>query len=447
MLVRFIVSNYLSYAEEQEFLMIAGKGLKKNDSHIISTNDNSNLSLLKSSIIYGPNASGKSNLFYAASTARSMIISPPATKGQRYPDKRFKSDNSYLVKPTQFEFEFIINNRHFSYGFSYTPEKITEEWLFSIDKSVKEIPVFERNSNNFTINNKIFKGDNLKRLEFMAEDLLENQLFLTMVNNRNIKNIKNSGYFTSPFKWFQKKLIILHTSSRFVTWPLIIENSKLKEFMTKLLYDFDTGIVDLDFEEIELEQFKKGFPNELIEDMFVQLQNNDRVLLFNRNTYQHYIIIKENEAIRALELKTKHKGKDPDTFFSFSEESDGTLRLTNFVPIFLNLDSHVYLIDEFDRSLHSQVLEDFLKAFIQLNHTSQLIVSVHNTNLLHQDLVRRDEIWFIEKDDAGHSHIYSLLEYKPRSDKNLEKGYLAGRYGALPFSRLSEDEYLKEFAK
>lgn len=376
-----------------------------------------------------------------------MIISPPATKGQRYPDNRFKPDNTFRKKPTQFEFEFIINNRHFSYGFSYTPEKITEEWLFIIEKSAKETPVFERKVDNITINNKLFKSDNHKRLKFMAEDLLANQLFLTVVNNRNIKNMENSGYFIFPFIWFQKKLVILHTSSRFVTWPLLIANSTLKEFMTKLLYDFDTGIVDLDFEEIDLEQFKKGFPKELIEDIFVQLQNNDRVLLFNRNTYQHYIIIKENEAIRALELKTKHKGKVQDTFFTFSEESDGTLRLTDFVPIFLNLDSHVYVIDEFDRSLHSQVLEDFLKAFIQLHHTSQLIVSVHNTNLLHQDLVRRDEIWFVEKDNVGHSHIYSLLEYKPRSDKNLERGYLAGRYGALPFSRLSEDDYLKEFAK
>ncbi|MBN2535750.1 MAG: AAA family ATPase [Spirochaetales bacterium] len=447
MLVRFIVSNYLSYAEEQEFLMIAGKGLQKNDSHIISTGDNSDLSLLKSSVIYGPNASGKSNLFKAVSTARSMIVSPPATKSQRYPDNRFKSDNSYLAKPTQFEFEFIINNQHFSYGFSYTPERIAEEWLFIIEKSEKEIPVFERSNSKFTINNKLFKGDNLKRLEFMAEDLLENQLFLTMVNNRNIKNMENSGYFTLPFTWFQKKLIILHTNSRFVTWPLIIANSKLKEFMKNLLHDFDTGIIDLDFEEIDTEQFKKGFPETLLEDIFIQLQNNDRVMLFNRNTYQHYIIIKEKETIRALELKTKHKGKDQDAFFSFSEESDGTLRLIDFVPIFLDLNSHVYLIDEFDRSLHTQVLEDFLQAFIQLNHTSQLIVSVHNTNLMHQDLVRRDEIWFVEKDDSGHSHLYSLLEYKPRSDKNLEKGYLAGRYGALPFSRLSEDDYLKEFAK
>jgi AAA15 family ATPase/GTPase len=281
----------------------------------------------------------------------------------------------------------------------------------------------------------------------MAEDLLENQLFLTMVNNRNIKNIDNSDYFALPFIWFQRKLIILHTNSRFIKWPLIIENNKLKEFMKMLLSDFDTGIVDLDFKEIHPEQVKKRFPKEMLEDMLVQIQDTDRLLLFHKNTYRHYIIIKANDTIRTLELKTKHKGRDQDTFFSFSEESDGTLRLTDFVPIFLNLDSNVYLIDEFDRSLHSQVLEDFLKSFIHLNHTSQLIVSVHNTNLLDQDLVRRDEIWFVEKDTMGQSHLYSLLEYKPRSDKNLEKGYLAGRYGALPFSRLSEDNYLKEFVE
>ena len=157
------------------------------------------------------------------------------------------------------------------------------------------------------------------------------------------------------------------------------------------------------------------------------------------------MIFKENDEIHVNELKTIHKGKDQDTFFSFAEESDGTLRLTDFIPIFLGLDSYVYLIDEFDRSLHSEVLKDFLNSFIQLNHTSQLIVSVHNTNLLDQDLVRRDEIWFIEKDNIGQSHLRSLLEYKPRPDKNLEKGYLAGRYGALPFVKLSGDDYLKEF--
>ena len=98
MLVRFIVSNFLSFAEEQEFLMIPGKGLQKTDSHIITTGNNINQSLLKSSIIYGPNASGKSNLFEAVSEAKSMIVSPPATKGHRYSDNRFKLDNIYNNK-------------------------------------------------------------------------------------------------------------------------------------------------------------------------------------------------------------------------------------------------------------------------------------------------------------------------------------------------------------
>lgn len=444
MLVRFIVSNYLSYAEEQEFSMIAGKGLQKSDSHIISGEKNKNQPLLKNSIIYGANASGKSNLIKAISTAQSMIIAPPTLKGQRFPDNRFKLDNTYSKKPTQFEFDFIIKNIHFSYGFSYTPDKINEEWLL-IHKSTKEIPVFERKGKKITNNKNLYKGDNFKRLNFMADDLLENQLFLNVVNNRNFENIENSEYFTLPFLWFQRKLIILHTGARFVTWPLIIKNNKIKEYMKKLLDDFDTGIIDLDFEEIELEKLNKSFPKKLLEDIFIQLQNNERLLLFDKDKYQHYVISKENDEIHVKELKTKHKGKDYNSLFSFSEESDGTLRLTDFIPIFLNLDSYVYLIDEFDRSLHTEVLKDFLNTFIQLNHTSQLIVSVHNTNLLNQDLVRRDEIWFIEKDNMGQSHLYSLLEYKPRPDKNLEKGYLAGRYGGLPFTKLSTDNYLKDF--
>lgn len=443
MLVRFIVSNFLSYSKEQEFSMIPGKGLQKSDSHIIAGKKNQNTQLLRGSIIYGSNASGKSNLFKALTTAKSIITSPPAVKGQRFMDVRFKLDNSYKEKPTEFEFEFIINNFHFSYGFSYTPDKIEEEWLF-IHKATKEIYIFERKGKNITINDEFFKNDNLKRLNFMAEDLLENQLFLNIANNRNLEAIEKSNYFTLPFYWFQEKLIIMHPDSRFIIWPLNIENKQIKEFMKRLLDDFDTGITDLVLEDVGLEKLKKYFPEKYLEDIFIQLKNNKKKLLFNRDKYQHYVISKENDEIHVRELKTKHKGKNQDNLFSFTEESDGTLRLTDFIPIFLNLDSYVYLIDEFDRSLHSEVLKDFLTSFINLNSTSQLIVSVHDTNLLNQDFFRRDEIWFIEKDNFGKSHLYSLLEYKPRPDKNLEKGYLAGRYGALPFTKLKTDSYLKE---
>jgi len=359
------------------------------------------------------------------------------------PDNRFKLDDLYKNKPTEFEFDFIINDIHFSYGFSYIPDKVEEEWLI-IHNKTSETPVFERKNTNIIINNKLYKGDNLKRLKFMAEDLLENQLFLNAANHRKLETVENSEYFTLPYYWFLEKLIIMLPDSRFVNWPLIIENNKIREFMKRMLDDFDTGITDLVLEEVEPENLKKYFPDNLLQDIFTQLENNKKQLLFNRARYQHYVISKENDEIHIKELKTKHKGKNQNNLFSFTEESDGTLRLTDYIPIFLNLNSYVYLIDEFDRSLHSEVLKDFLTSFINLNHNSQLVVSVHDTNLLNQDFFRRDEIWFIEKNNYGQSQMYSLLEYKPRSDKNLEKGYLAGRYGALPFTKLYLDNYLKE---
>jgi len=186
MLIRFTVSNFLSFKEETEFSMIPAHGSGKSR-HVISSGKSNGTPLLQSGIIYGANAAGKSNIIKAMSHGRRMIVHS-VDKEQRLPDFRFKLDKEKLLAPTSFEFEIRLGEKNYAYGFTFNPVEITEEWLCEIGKK-KDTEIFSRTGQTVTLNrgSRLFKAKKIKeRLEFIADDLFPNQLFLTMVNNRNI---------------------------------------------------------------------------------------------------------------------------------------------------------------------------------------------------------------------------------------------------------------------
>lgn len=205
--------------------------------------------------------------------------------------------------------------------------------------------------------------------------------------------------------------------------------------MVKYLTNVGTGVSGFDFIEISPES---ELPKKVVDDVVKNLKSGEQkgVLVEGQKT-QRYIFSKaENGKLVVSKLVLKHKMSDCDeeTAFDTDDESDGTNRLMDILPILSISDenSRVFLIDELDRSLHPNLCYQLIQDFLAKSNESQLIVTTHESNLLTFDLLRRDEIWFVEKDKQGSTALYSMEEFTPRYDKDVQKGYLLGRFGAIP---------------
>jgi uncharacterized protein len=438
MLIRFIVENFLCFNDEAEFSMVAAKGRILKD-HVISGKNARDVSLLRTAVIYGANASGKSNLIKSMEFARSLIVKgTPA--GEQIPVTKFKLDLKASKRPSRFQFEFKCKDKVYSYGFSLDADCIHEEWLYDRSTPTEKL-LFERKSiigekTQVTFGKLNYKEDKDEQLLiFTGLGTRPEQLFLTETFQRN------TGYFNDIYEWFQKKLIFIFPESAFGGIEFFLkENETLSNEFKKYLLMFDTGISDIITEEYDLEKDRTDIPKEIITNIQKDLKEKDIKALIRSENNSRYALFKNGaEQIKALKLLSKHKikGTNKEEHFEIKEESDGTQRLIDILPALMTLQSFetVIIIDEIDRRLHPHITKKILEIFLSFKSKSQLIVTTHETSLLDLKLLRKDEIWFVEKNKDGESSVYSLEEYKPRYDKDIRKGYLLGRFGAIPFLR------------
>ena len=430
MLIRFYVANYLSFAEKTEFSMISAKGSHADD-HVVRMRG---FGVLRGAVVYGANASGKSNLVKAIHEAR-RIITTPRSGGKRLPDMRFRPSAQKDDAPTHLEFEFSLGDTSYAYGFSFTPSAVHEEWLYLLNGS-DETLVFERSQGSFRLNEIHFpKEDSIHRLTYMHDDLLPDQLYLSEVNTRNIQNIEGSDVLTAPYGWFVHNLVVIFPSSRFHAWESIEQDEAFVSLMDRKLRDFDTGINHVHFEERgESEIPESELPRGLLDDLDSSTDRKS-VFIFGQN-YNTYVIDWPEGQRRIRELCTVHETPAGSETFRMAEESDGTKRLTDFIPIFAHgLDGEkTFIVDEIDRSLHTELSRALVASLFDTfaGSRSQVIVTTHDTRLMDFELFRRDEFWFVEKDTEGRSRLHSMNDYRPRNDLDVQKAYLNGRFGGVP---------------
>lgn len=430
MLIRFYVENFLSFADKTEFSMISAKGAHADD-HVYKMHG---YGVLRGGVLYGANASGKSNLVKAIHEAQ-HIVTRHRGGGKRLPDRRFRPAHQADNTPTHFEFEFSRGDQSYAYGFTFTPSAIQKEWLYRLNGK-EETLVFERSQEGFFLNDRLFpKKDAVKRLTYMHDDLLADQLYLSEVNARNIQNIEGSLVLLDPYMWFAHDLVVIFPSSRFHAWESIEQDKQFVALMDRKLREFDTGINHVRFEvrgesDIPLTEF----PEELLDDLD---SSSDRkaVFIFGQN-YNTYVVDWPGGTRRIRELCTVHETPVGSETFRMAEESDGTKRLTDFIPIFSRgrEGGKTFIIDEVDRSLHTDLARSLVKSLFEAfsGTQSQLIVTTHDTRLMDRALFRRDEIWIVQKDEHGKSQLYSLSDYNIRNDLDLQKAYLNGRFGGVP---------------
>jgi hypothetical protein len=440
MLIRFEIENFLSFNTKTELSMIAGKG-RTFPEHIIKGKSRNDLNILKTGIIYGANASGKSNLIKAIEFAKNLIVNGTSAKDTIQVNPfRLQKENS--LKPSKFEFEFQVKKNLYAYGFEITSESIESEWLYKINKTTADKPIFKRITTaekncevSFDFENMKIKDEKEKQfLEFVARGTRPNQLFLTECQERNVKNIQS---IAECFEWFDKILVIVfpHYTYRGLVLDLM-NNTQVIDMFCNFLTLFNTGISGVEIQDEDVENL--DLPNHLKKEIIsgMQKQSIGTIELAKKS---YFVFKNEFNEIKYYKLMTKHylKSTHEAVLFEVEDESDGTQRLFDLIPVLINLVNKecVFLVDELDRSLHANLARTLIEVFLKNSQDvdSQLIATTHESHLLDLDLLRRDEIWFVEKNKAGESKLYSLEEFQPRYDKEIRKDYLVGRYGAIPF--------------
>jgi hypothetical protein len=444
MLIQLTIQNFLSFRDEVTFSMVGVNSDQQHIDHLAEDAAGKGRSILPIGAIYGANAAGKSNLIEAISFAKNLVVQGTRSS-QTIPVSPFKLGD-YSKQPSKFEFIFTHQGTQYSYGFTLNRDQIFEEWLYGIPEGKKlDVMYFERvtsSKKETTVEyGSKLKGRSKKYqqfLDFIAEGTRPNQLFLTESLERNVVILK------PIFDWFRKVLTIIPAEADFRGLEMgILSDESFTDFLSEFLKFAGTGIDSIVTEEVELD-FERQFPTmpKVLRDNLIQALNqaekNTMAMIENLGGTR-FLLFKDDESqVILIQLKTRHRSEDGEFIdFLIEEESEGTQRLINLIPTLFILkqeEEKVIFLDELDRRLHPLLSRSFVQVAINCrNKKNQLIFTTHDTNLLDLDLLRRDEIWFVEKSEQGVSNLYSLAEFKMKPDLKIEKGYLNGRFGAIPF--------------
>ena len=438
MIIRASFDNVLSFNEETTISFVASKSALM-PAHVSRAVLRDDISILKMGLIYGANGSGKSNIIKCIESLRDFaVLGSPRVLLEPF---KLSATSRGISK---LEIEFRAEDKYYAYGVAYGKQRITEEWLFEIGsrggKSIFERVVTDE-ENNVNFNASFVKTDTeeVNFLSYLADGTPKNKTFLSEYIQRNGKGVKA---IQIVYEWFRKMQIIFPGTRSKDIAVRVLEDHDFKTATKALLSMFGTGVVDIKRVKIHTED--SGLPDVVRQDMEKKLlgQGIGGLMVFDGVRF-YYAELQKDQGIIWTELKLVHKADDgSERIFNVTEESDGTIRLLDFIPMLIDMRANdaVYLIDEVDRSMHPMMTVKLIECYNKIladkeGRNVQMICTTHESTLLSETQVRKyvrnDEIWFVEKDAHGASHLTSLVEYKPRQD--VCRGYLMGRYGAIPF--------------
>lgn len=416
MLLDFTVGNFRSFSKQMTLSLHAQKIKEEPETNVVGL---LSYQILKTLAVYGANSSGKSNLINAMNAMKSCVLSSvKLNDNDTLPFEPFVLTNKIPFEPTLFEITFIKENVCYRYGFKQNETSITEEWLFQrTTPRSKEYPLFIRTPKGLALDDKRFpEGEN------MEKRLNANRLFLSLC--------AQLGGSTSNriLSWFQKDFNIVsglaNQNYRAFSTMQLHERTAIGKEALKFFKKLQLGFEDLHTKEITPDSNDPNLPKEI------------RQLLAKR---------------KVIELTSIHKCYNKkgdacgDAKLPFdNSESSGTKKLFDLSgPLFDTLSNGgVLVIDELDAKMHPLISQHIIRLFNNSEtnpKNAQLIFTTHDTHLLSQNLLRRDQIWFTEKDQCEQTDLYCLMDIvlpdgsKPRNDANYEKNYIAGRYGAIPY--------------
>lgn len=450
MLIRFVVENVYSFGNKAEFTTIPNGRLKTLNHHKYNFDG---FDILKLTSIYGANGAGKSNLIKSLELLQTIVIEEEIPFNLKNSSYKFNAEHK---KPQQLVVEFIQDSIPFYYGIELLDDLIMTEELYISGLGRKEDElIYERKSTDKEVTIRFseeFENDEKSQVlkSVLIEDFIKpNQPILKLISKRDNKFLQN---VKKAFKWFSESLQIITPDSKPGAMAHRIDtNSEFKKYAIDTMRSLNIGITDLLTEKKEIKEFFSGENEKFVDQLVKQVLDSPKKMIgLNSAAGDELVIIEENGEIWVKQLKIGHKGGvDATTFFELDEESDGTIRLLDFVPAFNDILSKdkVYVIDEVERSIHPLLIKELIKKYSLDDATrGQLIFTTHESNLLDQDIFRLDEIWFAEKDFTGSTDIYSLSDFKEHKTIDIRKGYLNGRYGSIPFLGNLQDLNWHEYA-
>ncbi len=440
MLVSFSVANFRSFYEEETLSLVASNRLSgSHDGHAFPIPD-SKEKVLKTAVIYGANGAGKSNLFKALGLLKSIAIKP-RKKNSGTGREAFRLGTE-IDAPTCFDLQFIANDKLYRFGLQIDDHKIIQEWLVQI-KGGSEKTLYERitdDNGNVSIELKGRNGKKIKALATVGGP--QNQSFLATVQ-ANLDSSDIGNELTEILNWFKTGLTLLAPDEPFLPLGrLLSTDSSFKDFAGAFLKSSSTGVDRLEVHknEISEDELQNLLPERIVSKVLDDLRDEENSAVLIQIGEGNELLIErtdENHFYR-IRIQAAHEHQNGKLVgLDLTEESDGTRRLLNLMPALhhLRTKSGVFFIDEIDRSMHPILVWKFLEFFLKScdGGRRQIIVTTHESNLLDLDLLRRDEIWFAEKDAKAATHLYPLTDFKVRSDLEIRKHYLQGRFGAIPF--------------
>ncbi len=427
MIISFEIENWMSFKNPVKFFMTASK--ERQHGERVPRSARYRTRILPVAAIYGGNASGKTNFFKALNFSKNLVV-----YGTRpysiIPTEPFRLDDAGMRLPSRFVFELLIDETVYEFSFSVSREAVLEEKLTLISTS-SEKTLYHRYDGKPHFHSSLAEDD---FLQFVFKGTRENQLFLTnSVSQRDDR-------FRPIYDWFRNSLVMIAPDARFRSFENFLdEDCPLYDRMNQTLRRLDTGIERLWGDETPVENVPIAEADRI--KLLEEMKDGQTVRVTDGQFRERYAITSRNGELTAKKLVTYHYGAGGGEIkFEMHQESDGTLRVIDLLPAFLDLSAgdskKTYVIDEIDRSLHTlltrRLLEDYLETCSGQTR-SQLLFTTHDALLMDQELLRRDEMWVTERGEYGVSTLFSLNEYKEiRYDKDIRKSYLQGRLGGIP---------------
>ncbi len=444
MLLRFKIKNFLSFQEETVFDMFPNLKRESFLNHVYSDLE---VPLLKQAAIYGANGSGKSNFIDAVYLLKNIVTHADALLNYPINSNKFRLASIENTEPIFFSIEFLNEKKYFIYNIEFNADRIHKEELFLSGLGLqKDTLIFRRDGSRILSD---YSNKN-KEIEKASQSLLrDNKLVSLFVLIENFPFFKDSKKVKIAKNWFESKVEVL-SLRRLV--PSLIEilskDGKLLNFANQIFQEIGVGIQAIEIEEKKIRdilsdenEITKGLKDSIIGRLdktgnFSQFSNDKILVAFEKDETGEHIIKR---------ILFKHIGKNGfEGSLEMESQSEGTARILNLIPAFYRLENEpvVFFIDEIENSIHPLLMIKLIKHFSNSNSKGQLIYTTHETQLLNQqEVLRPDEVWFTEKHE-GCTKMYSLNEFKIHHTINIQNGYLAGRYGGIPF--LGNAELLHE---
>lgn len=446
MLLQFTVENYLSFDGPTTFSMRASS-IRNHPSHIIP----GKVVALRGAAIYGPNASGKSNLILAIGFARNLVVQGTA-KGRGIATRPFvlRAGNSRITK---FKWRFLQEGKIWSYGLAVEASGVVEEYLYARDESGgSEKKWFERHRRgencDITFGEALrgpVKSELAARLRLIKKNIAKRpeQPFLTFANENSVEEL------APVYNWFKNVLTIVGAESKHTGLIGLTQTDEgFLRFLGEFLKFAGTGIerIETAREALKWEQVFPGMPDAMRADLeagLAKLEDGEMAFVNAEGPKSHAVSLGIERAaagtLWVLRLRAIHLNDEKvEVPFPLEWESDGTQRLIHLLPALYGHKNApmVLIIDELDRRLHTLLTRKFVEMALNCisGSCNQLVFTTHDTNLLDKSLLRRDEIWLVQK-EHGATSLTSLAEYDIRSDLDFEKNYLEGRFEAIPYFR------------